>query len=76
MRHFLVVGEKGELFGFAVENAQLVGQIVRNQGDSAYQTQDFYSNNLGSTYYKYYYDSNKAPSETLKTFFEDRAKNK
>ncbi len=50
MRHFLVVGPKGENFGLAVEIAQL-----RGDRQSAFDAQDFFSNKLGKDFYKNYY---------------------
>lgn len=49
MRHFLVVGKQGELFGLGVE----IGQALSSNPDarsSAFDPQDFYSNALGANF--------------------------
>ena len=50
MRHFLVVGKQGELFGLGVE----IGQALSSNPDarsSAFDPQDFYSNALGANFF-------------------------
>jgi RHS repeat-associated protein len=42
MRHFLVVGERGNLYGLGVE----ILQQINGFSDSAFKLQDFYSNRL------------------------------
>jgi len=70
MRHFLVVGEKGELFGLLVEMLQLSGD-----NPSSFDAQDFLSNTLGADFFENYYDPNGDLSEQLKQYFEDREAN-
>ncbi len=75
MHHFLVIGssftskELSEGFGLAVE----IVQDVANQ-KSAYDIQDYYSNQLGAEFFSNYYDaeSNKSFSEQLSSFFKER----
>ncbi len=50
MRHFLVVGKQGQLFGLGVE----IGQALSSNPDarsSAFDPQDFYSNALGAQFF-------------------------
>jgi hypothetical protein len=47
MRHFLVVGKRGELFGLGVE----IFQFTRGYRESAFNSQDFLSNYLGERFY-------------------------
>lgn len=67
MRHFLVVGQKGNLFGLGIE----IGQALRLK-DSGFNLEDFYSNFMGSLFFDYFFDPNsdKAFEEQLKEFFE------
>ncbi|MCC6965825.1 MAG: hypothetical protein IT391_06020, partial [Nitrospira sp.] len=69
MRHFLVVGEKGEAFGLAVEIIQGLG------GDrkSTFDPQDFYSNALGAEFFRTY-DPKKPLADQLRTFFNMRTR--
>ena len=75
MRHFLVIGgsfpseEVSEGFGLAVE----IAQDVANQ-KSAYDLQDYYSNQLGAEFFNEYYDekSNISLNEQLDSFFNER----
>jgi RHS repeat-associated protein len=69
MRHFLVVGQRGELFGLGVEIAQALdpGNL------SAFDPQDFYSNALGAEFFKNY-DRSKPLADQLRDFFEKRDK--
>ncbi len=69
MRHFLVVGEKGEVFGLAVEIIQGLG------GDrkSAFDPQDFYSNALGAEFFRTY-DPKKPLADQLRAFFNMRVR--
>ena len=81
MRHFLVVGPHGEIFGLMVECFQLI-----IGSESAFDSQDFLSNKLGKDWYNSYYNkknkfatkNNGDVSEenklyySLKKFFEDR----
>ncbi len=66
MRHFLVVGPKGETFGLLVELAQL---LAGNK--SAFDAQDFLSNYLGSEFFRTY-NANRALGDQLKQFFRSR----
>jgi RHS repeat-associated protein len=70
MRHFLVVGRAGELFGLFVEIDQ------NNHGwSSAFNAQDFLSNALGSKFYRYYANLNcRDASIPLELFFKNREK--
>ena len=67
MRHFLVIGEKGELFGLAVEIAQFLGGYHQ----SAFDPQDFYSNALGAEFFRTY-DPKKSLVNQLRDFFNKR----
>jgi len=67
MRHFLVVGQQGETFGLGVEIAQAL-QGIRN---SAFDPQDFYSNAIGTQFFKNY-DPSKSLSDQLRDFFNQR----
>jgi hypothetical protein len=51
MRHFMVVGRVGELFGLAVELVQLL-----KDESSGFHGQDFFSNALGADFFSNYYD--------------------
>ena len=52
MRHVLVVGFKGtSIGGLIVENLQYLTYRTR---PSAYDKQDYYSNNIGSSFYNFY----------------------
>jgi hypothetical protein len=66
MRHFLVVGPKGESFGLLVELAQLLAD-----NKSAFDAQDFLSNYLGSEFFRTY-NANRALGDQLKQFFRSR----
>jgi len=68
MRHFLVVGEKGEAFGLGVEVFQ--GFLLN---ESAFDPQDFYSNALGAEFFRTY-DRNKSLGNQLRKFFNRRKK--
>lgn len=74
MRHFLSIGDMGEIFGLGVE----VFQSTNDRGrPSAFDLQDFYSNNLGkkfynSNYYKEYETGDAEFHEALRNFFENR----
>lgn len=69
MRHFLIVGERGELFGLGVEIIQkLAGH------PSAFDPQDFYSNALGAEFFRTR-DPRRSLGEQLWDFFRNRARN-
>ncbi|MBN1136519.1 MAG: choice-of-anchor D domain-containing protein [Anaerolineae bacterium] len=73
MRHFLVVGPKGETFGLAVELMQSLGGDL----ESAYNAQDFYSNALGRDFYWSHYLNPFVSgdfSDRLEQFFTSRAR--
>ncbi len=70
MRHFLVVGSKGEGFGLGVEAVQ---GVFGNP--SAFDPQDFYSNALGSRFFEQYNDQEDFATQ-LEKFFHDRRSNK
>jgi RHS repeat-associated protein len=69
MRHFLVVGPQGELAGLGIEMLQLLG----DRG-SAFDAQDFFSNALGSQFFRYYdARSRRSLKRQLRDFFARRA---
>lgn len=52
MRHFTVIGPKGNVYGLGVEVMQgLMSLKDPSFSDSAFNFQDFYSNNLGTTFF-------------------------
>lgn len=75
MRHFMVIGGSvptqtgAEIFGFGVEVIQDFGAQK-----SAYDIQDYYSNQLGAEFFNKHYDSKSKSSlsEQLNTFFQSR----
>jgi RHS repeat-associated protein len=70
MRHFLIIGQLGELAGFLVE----LGQIGNA---SAFNAQDFLSNSLGTDFFNNYYNRYKdvlSLDEILEKYFKDRTK--
>jgi len=76
MRHFLSVGDMGEAIGFAIEVVQSTSESWR---PSAFDLQDFYSNELGAQFYNSeFYEEYKSGevdfSQALSNFFEYRAK--
>ena len=68
MRHFLVVGKQGELFGLGVEIGQALNPKAR---DSAFDPQDFYSNALGAQFFATA-DPNQSFGDQLRAFFAKR----
>ncbi|MEW6104686.1 MAG: hypothetical protein AB1630_12890, partial [bacterium] len=70
MRHFLVVGPKGEGFGWAIELLQSLPII--GDPNSAWDPQDLFSNALGAEFFKKHYNSNSGISfsKQLKEFFD------
>lgn len=75
MRHFLSIGDMGEVFGLGVEIMQSTRESWR---PSAFDLQDFYSNNLGkqfyeSDFYKQYKTGDVNFSQALNNFFQNRA---
>ena len=72
MRHFLVVGLGGETLGALGE----VGQSFFKQSkNSAFNLQDFYSNEIGQEFFYNHYDplSDESFTHQLNTFFDNRA---
>ena len=69
MRHFLVVGEKGELYGLGIE----LRQMLDRNNPSAFDPQDFYSNALGAEFFRGY-DPKKPVADQLNDFFKNRDK--
>ncbi len=75
MRHFFVIGSSvpsqaaSETYGLAVEIVQDIG----NQ-KSAYNIQDYFSNQLGAEFFNEFYDpkSEQSLSEQLNIFFKER----
>ena len=66
MRHFFVVGQQGEFMGLGIELLQALHGYP-----SAFDPQDFYSNALGSKFFRIY-DSSKPLGPQLNTFFNVR----
>ena len=74
IRHFLVVGPKGERFGRTIE---MIQDIIAPH--SAWDPMDLRSNKLGADLYKNYYKKYKDLMpfwEILEKYFEDRSKEK
>ncbi|MBI4209405.1 MAG: RHS repeat-associated core domain-containing protein [Deltaproteobacteria bacterium] len=76
MRHFLVVGERGELFGLGVELRQLSDSIITEDAElerTVMDPEDFYSNALGVEFFTNFYDFNGEPFwEQLQDYFDYR----
>jgi len=75
MRHFLSIGDMGEAIGLGVEVMQSTRDSWR---PSAFDLQDFYSNNLGqqfydSNFYQEYKSGDVDFSQALDSFFQNRA---
>jgi len=79
MRHFLVVGPQGDFGGLIGELAQLcIPDKYGGDKASAFDSQDFLSNKLGSDFYKKYYQKYKSSlsfSQIIEKFFKDRENN-
>ncbi len=74
MRHFLSIGDMGEAIGLGVEVMQSTRDSWR---PSAFDLQDFYSNNLGQQFYESdFYQGYKSGdvdfSQALDSFFQNR----
>ena len=69
MRHFLVVGQKGELFGLGIE----LGQLFGGDAESAFDAQALLSNALGAEFFSNYYNPDYEIVGQLRNFFERRA---
>ncbi len=74
MRHFLSIGDMGEAVGLGVEVVQATRAKWR---PSAFDLQDFYSNNLGqqfydSDFYQDYKSGDVVFSQALNNFFQNR----
>ena len=77
MRHFFVVGDAtsskigSEAFGLGIE----IGQDIKGE-KSAYDIQDYFSNQLGAEFFNEFYDSKSEQplSEQLNIFFKEREK--
>jgi RHS repeat-associated protein len=67
MRHFIVIGQRSETYGLLAEIAQIVFSP-----ESAFDQQDFYSNQLGAYFFANVYDPDKELSEQLDKFFKSR----
>jgi len=66
MRHFLVIGEQGELVGLLVETLQIPSK-------SAWDPQDFHSNVVGAEFFKpKNYNPQKPFGDQLRKFFNKR----
>ncbi|MGI6292743.1 MAG: RHS repeat-associated core domain-containing protein [Bacteroidales bacterium] len=75
MRHFLSIGDMGEAIGLGVEVMQSTRDSWR---PSAFDLQDFYSNNLGqqfydSNFYQEYKSGDVDFSQALDNFFKNRS---
>jgi len=75
MRHFLSIGDMGEAIGLGVEVMQSTRDRWR---PSAFDLQDFYSNNLGqqfydSNFYQEYKSGDVDFSQALDNFFKNRS---
>ena len=70
MRHFLVVGKQGELFGLGVEIGQALSSNPKARA-SAFDSQDFYSNALGASFFATA-DPSQNFREQLRGFFAKR----
>jgi hypothetical protein len=76
MRHFLSIGDMGEAVGLGAEVVQTTRAKWR---PSAFDLQDFYSNNLGqqfydSDFYQEYKSGDAEFSHALNNFFQNRYK--
>jgi RHS repeat-associated protein len=74
MRHFIIIGKGGELFGAGVEVLQSLRESTRG---SAFNLQDFYSNELGkqfydSSFYQQFENGEVNFDDAINLFFEDR----
>ena len=68
MRHFLVVGEQGELYGLMIEFVQ-----SWKDPESAFHAQDFLSNKLGADFFDNY-DPSFPLDAQLRSYFDERGK--
>ena len=74
MRHFTVIGPKGNAFGLGVEIMQgLMSLKDPAFSESAFDIQDFYSNNLGSQFFNGgNFKQNQPFAPQLDQFFQNR----